>query len=308
MTAKSRDDFVAQAFKKHGNKYDYSQSNYISAHIKIKIICNQHGEFWQTPHNHLKGQNCPQCAKKEKLIKLSLTEEEVNNRLIDKNIKRISTYINSSNKMIWLCLKCNMEWKTSFNSINAGHGCPNCNSTNLNNEEVDKRLINRKIKRVSNYINNYSSMVWLCDKCNYSWETAAGDILRSNRPTGCPKCCKQKNEKLVAWFLDHHKITYQKIKLEINGKKLFPDFYIPDLNLIIEYNGIQHYQPISFGKYANNDPIIINNFIKQQQRDEYLRIYCENNGIELLEINGVGFKGLKLLDFLKKYFKTEDKK
>jgi predicted nucleic acid-binding Zn-ribbon protein len=303
---KNKDYFIAQALNKHGDKYNYQESDYISSHIKIKIICKKHGEFWQTPHNHLKGQNCPQCGKEIKFNKLSLTEQEVDSRL--KKIKRLSPYKNSSFKMNWLCLDCNHQWKTSFNSINAGHGCPKCNNSKLSNQHIDAALTDRKIKRIGNYINNYSLIDWFCEKCKNIWSAAAADILRKDRPTGCPKCSKQKNEKLVAWFLDHHKIQYHKIKLEINGKKIFPDFYISDLNLIIEYNGIQHYQPISFGKCANNDPIVIDNFVKQQQRDEYLRIYCKNNGIKLLEINGIEYKGLKLLDFLKKYFKTEDKK
>ena len=63
-------DIIIQRFKdKHGDKYDYSKVEYISMHSKVCIICPKHGEFWQTPHNHLKGQNCPLCAKEKRKTK-----------------------------------------------------------------------------------------------------------------------------------------------------------------------------------------------------------------------------------------------
>ncbi len=64
---KSVELFIAQAHKEHGNKYDYSKVVYKTARIKIKIICPLHGEFLQTPDNHLhgnrgKGNGCPKCG------------------------------------------------------------------------------------------------------------------------------------------------------------------------------------------------------------------------------------------------------
>ena len=44
------------------DKYDYSESFYIDAKTKIKIICKEHGVFEQTPGNHLFGQGCLKCA------------------------------------------------------------------------------------------------------------------------------------------------------------------------------------------------------------------------------------------------------
>ena len=56
------DDFIKRARNVHGNRYDYSDSIYTSADSKMKIICEKHGKFLQTPHNHLKGTNCPSCG------------------------------------------------------------------------------------------------------------------------------------------------------------------------------------------------------------------------------------------------------
>lgn len=59
----SKSKFVTDSISIHGNKYDYSNSNYINTHVKINIYCHSHGNFRQTPNKHLSGQGCPGCAK-----------------------------------------------------------------------------------------------------------------------------------------------------------------------------------------------------------------------------------------------------
>ena len=56
------ESFLEKAVEVHGNKYDYSKVKYSTTHDKVCIICPEHGEFWQMPSNHLKGQGCPKCG------------------------------------------------------------------------------------------------------------------------------------------------------------------------------------------------------------------------------------------------------
>ena len=58
---KSTDKFIIESKKIHCNKYDYSLTTYINALTKVKIICNIHGEFEQTPNSHLRGIGCDKC-------------------------------------------------------------------------------------------------------------------------------------------------------------------------------------------------------------------------------------------------------
>lgn len=55
-------DFIAKAQGVHGNKYDYTKTDYINSKSKVIIICPEHGEFLQTPDKHLQGQGCPECS------------------------------------------------------------------------------------------------------------------------------------------------------------------------------------------------------------------------------------------------------
>ena len=68
--------FIEKAILKHGNKYDYSKVEYRASHTKVIIICQEHGDFEQSPTNHLTGNGCPKCAAKYSRGKYRLTTLE----------------------------------------------------------------------------------------------------------------------------------------------------------------------------------------------------------------------------------------
>lgn len=72
--------FIEKAKKVHGNKYNYSDYIYVNSSTPGKIYCKTHGEFYQSPSNHLKGTRCPECSleqKKEKTFKRKCQERDV---------------------------------------------------------------------------------------------------------------------------------------------------------------------------------------------------------------------------------------
>ena len=71
----SNEEFCEKANLKHNNFYDYEKVNYINSNTKIVITCRKHGDYEQTPHNHLAGNGCPMCINK--------TEGKLFNELID---------------------------------------------------------------------------------------------------------------------------------------------------------------------------------------------------------------------------------
>ncbi len=75
------EEFIEKAIKKHGyNKYDYSKSVYVGTKTPLCIICEKHGEFWQTPNDHLSGKGCPKCneSKLEKKLEHYFKENNIN--------------------------------------------------------------------------------------------------------------------------------------------------------------------------------------------------------------------------------------
>ena len=58
----STEDFIEKSKILHGDTYDYSKVEYVNNHTQVKIICKEHGEFLQLPHNHLVGKGCKECG------------------------------------------------------------------------------------------------------------------------------------------------------------------------------------------------------------------------------------------------------
>lgn len=56
------DEFIKKARKKHGDKYDYSKTEYKGKKHKVTITCPIHGDFEQLPQNHIRRSGCPECG------------------------------------------------------------------------------------------------------------------------------------------------------------------------------------------------------------------------------------------------------
>ena len=137
--------FIEKANKKHGNKYDYSLVNYTNNYTKIKIICKEHGIFEQSPANHLKGQNCPECVGGIRLTTKKFIEK-ANKKHGNKYDYSLVNYTNNYTKIKIICKEHGIfEQLPSVHS--RGHGCPLCNN-------IQKRL--RTIKLIEErMINGY---------------------------------------------------------------------------------------------------------------------------------------------------------
>jgi hypothetical protein len=126
-------DFIIKSKEIHGNKYDYSKSNYIDSITPIKIICKKHGIFEQLPSNHIHHNNgCPLCANiiKGESVKL-------NTKLFIKKSKKVHgnkydyslvDYINTHTKVKIICKKHGIFEQQPNSHLN-GRGCNICNKS-----------------------------------------------------------------------------------------------------------------------------------------------------------------------------------
>lgn len=82
----NQEEFIKRANEVHNNKYDYTDSVYINTDTKVKIICLEHGEFWQTPHHHLNGHGCSFCGRN------NLSENKIYEKIKEKFSDAIRQY------------------------------------------------------------------------------------------------------------------------------------------------------------------------------------------------------------------------
>lgn len=298
-------DFITKAIEIHKTAYDYSKVNYINSKTEVEIICNIHGSFFQKPEKHiLRGQGCVKCAVK---INGDKKRKSVDKFIEDANKKHKNLYIYDKVKYKSAHLQVEIEckkhgiFKQKPKVHLRGSGCPKCSiisSTNKNTKRIDVfiKQANKKHKNLYIYdkviYKNAHTLVEIeCMKHGIFKQKPHNHLLGN----GCPKCNKSKGEITVENFLTSKDIKFecQKRFQECRFKFCLPfDFYIESHNLLIEYQGIQHYKPIKrFGGKKT--------FVKRQRNDEIKRNFAKSFGYNLLEIRF----DENAVDVLNDYFK-----
>lgn len=128
-------DFIEKARVIHGSEFDYSTVNYVNALSKVKITCNKHGVFEQTPASHLMGHKCPSCrSDKMALLKLSDISSfiEKASEVHGKKYDYSRTNYQHSKKQTTIVCKEHGEFTQTPNDHLMGAGCPGCTKYGFN--------------------------------------------------------------------------------------------------------------------------------------------------------------------------------
>ena len=243
------DEFILKAKKVHGNKYDYSKVEYVNNKTKVCIICPEHGEFWQDPHNHLKGKGCPECAKS--LIKpLKYTTEEFIQKCKENHdIKYDYSKVEFKGMHYKICIICPEHgefWQQASVHFN-GSDCPKCEdaASGIKKRKNTEEFIERSKKvhgdkydySKTNYITAKEKVCIICPKHGEFWQSPWHHM----KGNGCPKCVSptSKAEREICEYVksivgEDNVISNDRIILK--GKEI--DIYIPSLKIGIEYNGL----------------------------------------------------------------------
>lgn len=127
--AKTTEQFIQEAIKIHGNKYDYSKVNYINYKTKVCITCPKHGEFYMTPDNHLRGSGCPKCGSINRSKLLSLTNDKFIKKAKEVHGDKYNysnvNYINLKTKVCIVCPEHGEFWQKPEKHLK-GSGCIKC--------------------------------------------------------------------------------------------------------------------------------------------------------------------------------------
>lgn len=182
----SEEQVVKKFRKVHGSRYDYSLMKYVNTDTKIKIICDEHGVFEQTPDHHINGCGCPKCTGRGK------TWEEV---LVgfDKIHGNRYDYSESEFEMVTkkIKIKCSVHgnfFQTPQNHI-VGKGCGKCaGSVLLNQSETIEAFIRTHGKRYDyslvKYINGKTKVKIICEEHGIFKQLPQLHKTGS----GCPRC------------------------------------------------------------------------------------------------------------------------
>lgn len=123
----TQEEFIRSANEVHGNKYDYSLVNYVNSKTKVKIVCPKHGEFLQTPKQHLKTNGCEKCSYDNRVAfateNFIARAKEIHGDKYDYSKVR---YVNCTTKVCIICPVHGEFWQTPTGHINGKGGCKKC--------------------------------------------------------------------------------------------------------------------------------------------------------------------------------------
>jgi hypothetical protein len=286
------DEFIRKAKLKHGDKYDYSNVCYITAIRNVIITCKIHGNFSQSPNNHLGSQGCPICANENR-------NNKANQRCKNSFISKVKIIHNDfydyslvdykkATETVDIICPVHGIFKQTPNSHLNGSGCRDCANDKLRNDRaftketfIEKAILvhgNKYDYSLVNYYNARNKVDIICP-IHGLFEQAPHLHLRGEN---CPSCRESVIESRINVLLCRESIIFIREKTFPNCKIkrcMKFDFFIPSLNLIIEYHGSQHFIPWDG---ANRG---FTNLMITRRNDEYKKRWAIENGYEFKEYN-----------------------
>lgn len=284
----SNEEFLNRLYNIFGDRYDYSKVEYTGRKGYVTLTCPIHGEFTAVVNTLLKGIGCLKCHKEEKF-------KETTKSIIKKfkeyhpELDYSKTVYTGWDSLITITCPKHGDFTILPNNFLKYKGCPKCTReehTEFMKKSFDDFLKNAKYVHGEqydyskvDYVDRLTKVCIICPKHGEFWQSPTSHIQGS----GCPVCSGSKGEKEVSSILLNEGVKFIAeytipISKEINPSGYAHiDFYLPEFNTFIEYNGIQHYEhKMAFGGSFK--------FTQQQARDEYVRQYCKENNIKLIEI------------------------
>lgn len=300
MAQLTNEEFLRRVKDISGNEYTFLEP-YKTRKTKLRVrhnspSCNNY-EYEVSPDKFLgtkntKGTRCPKCAIVNNAKQKTLSQEEFNTRilnLVEREYIFQEDFIGVDKPIKVLHVLCGNTYRVRpSNFIKKGTRCPYCYDNNhKTNEEFEKEFYEmedaNEYDLLSSYTNATHKIKVLHKKCGMTYEVAPYSFLQGHR---CPRCISilkektTKGERYVREYLEEHSIRYEYPKLfpDLRDKlTLHFDFYLPEYNVLIEYQGNQHKEPVEyFGgqEYFNT----------LHRHDNMKREYARDNGYTELEI------------------------
>lgn len=276
---KTNKQFKKEVFNLVVNEYEFLDS-YINAYTKIKVKHNKCGSIYKvTPSAFLRGTRCPYCAGNVKKTDIQFKQKVFD--LVGDEYTFLDPYVNAKTKLRVKHAQCGNIYKVAPRSFFDGSRCPYCSGymkkTNAQFKQEVQNLVGGEYEFLDPYINAYTKIRVKHNKCNTVYEVRPYSFLEGYR---CPYCNSPKGETIITKILNSLNIQFEYQKTFPNLKDAQPlsyDFFIPNQSILIEYQGIQHYQPVAhFGGNAK--------FKIQQEHDKLKSDYAKNNGYNLINV------------------------
>ncbi len=202
----NNDEFIKRSEIIHNGKYSYDKCKYIGNRVKVIITCDEHGDFIQLPHNHLKGKGCQFCGGSKRHTKETFIEKSKikHNNKYDYYLVK---YLDSRTKVKISCPIHGVFEQSPENHMK-GSGCHECGGSN---KSTNQKFISKSRKIHHNeydyskveYKNNKTKVIITCN-IHGSFEITPSNHLKG---VGCSKCVG-KNKSTTEEFMRKSNIKH----------------------------------------------------------------------------------------------------
>ena len=290
MKKLTEQDIINKSMKIYGNKLDYSMVKYIGTAHHITFICKEHGPFEQLYSNHIRYIGCKKCsanimANRYKKTTIKFIEDAILVHGQKFDYSEVE-YINCYSKILITCRLHGLFEQTPSDHL-AGKGCRICaRQFPVSDEEYIERFKkvhgNKYDYSKFQYVDRNTKSIFICKK-HGEFQALPYNHLAGN---DCYKCKSSNGEKIIKnWLLKNNIIFEQQKRFPSckNKQPLAFDFYIQSYNMLIEYDGIGHFEPVIWGNVITEERA--NQLFKEVQfRDVIKDNWAKENGIYLLRI------------------------
>lgn len=280
---------LVETCKTKGYDIPLNKSEYKNQNSLMTFKCDKHGIYKQRLDSHMQGKTgCKRCefVKRQRAHQewdiSKIKEYCISHKLdIPQNNQQ---YKNDDTKYIFICSK-HGEYYQSWDKHKLGQlGCTKCqlNNTLLNTNKLNSHCTQQGIDKATDTFKDGNRFygTFLCKIHNIKYNQRI-DMHLGKYKQGCPVCKESHGERFIRNYLDKNNIKYEPQK-KFHGlkdkKPLSYDFYLPDNNILIEYQGSQHYEKSDY--FGGKEQ-----FKKQQLHDKMKKDYAKNNGYKLLELH-----------------------
>lgn len=291
MKKKTHEEYVEELKIKNPTVEVVEQ--YININTPIKHHCLIHDVFWKTtPGRALRGVGCEECRiEKFRQIRCKTHEQYVKEVAdINPDIIVVGKYIDARTPIEYFCKKHGVLWNSYPDNVLRGIGCKECGNEKARDKNIkshdqyvdDLYVTNSDIEVIGEYKGAHTAILHRCRIDGYVWLSKPINTLSGK---GCPQCNESRGERQVRQWLEKHNIKYQYQKTfdDCRDIRVLPfDFYIPEHNVCIEYDGEQHFRPVKFD--GKNDEFATRQFEKTRYHDQLKTKYCNVHNIHLLRI------------------------
>ena len=265
-----------------------------NSRTNMKSGCPKCAKVKISESNHKRGESLEHWCNQQGAYGQQLKEEFLGELADGTPIKIEEISRGSATKVRWKCKDCGYIWPASVNkrtNEKFRRGCPKCGhkkqvetahlqgetlehwcnrhetyGAKLKSEFIGLDKDNQPIKISEVSMGSHDTIQWKCNKCHKIWITSPNS--RTNHKTGCPHCAAYMFTSFPEQFIYHSlkqifPNTENRWKDPVKGYEY--DIMIPELNICIEYSGVNWHAD-------------------RLDRDQVKEEHCKNNKINFLQI------------------------